>query len=150
MSYGTACLLRVHHAGLALPLLPTNHHVDFTVEKTPCYEAPLQSTFHFCDHNVQSTHSLSSCAPNFDLFVHRAQWCVHSHHTLICLPMAPFISFSGHCACQSNSVGGPTVSHWLTEINQESMFCFPKSFLSYSTKRNQHILNGLGQVLLKQ
>ena len=44
----------------------------------------------------------------------------------------------------------PTVSHWLTEINQESMFCFPKSFLSYSTKRNQHILNGLGQVLLKQ
>lgn len=69
--------------------------------KPSVHEAPLQSSFHFSDHNVQSTNSLSCCAPNFDLFVHHSIWCVPSHLTLICLPMAPFINFSGHCGCQS-------------------------------------------------
>lgn len=75
---------------------------------------PLQRSFHFSDHNIQSTDFLSCCVPNFDLFVHHSIWCVPSHPTLICLPVAPFINLSGHCACQSRAAITLHLSQWET------------------------------------
>ena len=63
------CFLRVHQAGFTVLQTSTEHHADFTVEKPSVYEVSLQSSFHFSDHKVQSMHSLSCCAPNFDLYL---------------------------------------------------------------------------------
>lgn len=61
--------------------------------------------------------SLSCCAPNFDLSVHRSIWCVPSHHALICLLMAPFISLSGHRFCQSRPAITLHLDQWETPVS---------------------------------
>lgn len=110
------CFLRVHQAGFTVLQTSTKHHADFTVEKPSVYEVPLQSSFHFSDHNVQSTHSLSCCAPNFDLF------CPPFH--LMCpFPSHPHLSPNGIFHQSQRSLCLSVYTHYHSSFESVGNLC---------------------------